>query len=169
MLNRSPMSRGTGFKRPVYQRVPPSKPTRILRGVVAVIEQEAPALFKFQYIRSPKLLKACRELPCQHCGRQDGTVVAAHSNQSKHGKGRGIKASDVFVASLCFVCHAELDQGMGLLLDERRALWDAAHHKTKVELVRRGLWPAGLPLPIYMLNKPVAITEPAQATMKVIA
>jgi hypothetical protein len=55
---------------------------------------------KFRYVRSKKLLEACREIPCQLCGAQDGTVVAAHSNQAKHGKGRGIKASDEFVAAL---------------------------------------------------------------------
>lgn len=64
---------------------------------------------KFDYVRSPALLKACRELACQHCGKEDGTVVAAHSNQGKHGKGRSVKASDVYVAALCFNCHTVLD------------------------------------------------------------
>lgn len=102
---------------------------------------------KTQYIRSPKLLRACREIACQHCGREDGTVVAAHSNSAKHGKGRSIKASDLYVASMCFGCHSELDQGKNLSKSEREAMWDAAHRKTVKELLRRGLWPMDVPLP----------------------
>ena len=41
---------------------------------------------KQAYVRSKALLEACREIPCQHCHRDDGTVVAAHSNQARHGK-----------------------------------------------------------------------------------
>ncbi len=39
--------------------------------------------------RNKKLLEIVREFPCQHCGKQDGTVVAAHSNQLRDGKGKG--------------------------------------------------------------------------------
>lgn len=95
---------------------------------------------KFRYIRSKQILEACRSMACQHCGARDGTVVAAHSNQAKHGKGRGIKASDQFVAALCFRCHQEVDQGQ---MDKatRLAIWDAAHEKTKAILERENLWP----------------------------
>ena len=112
-------------------------------------------LKKYPYIRSPELLKACRAIPCTHCGRDDGTVVAAHSNSAKHGKGRSIKASDVFVASLCHVCHCELDQGSRMTRTEREGMWTACHVKTLRELVRCGLWPAGIPVPLYTPAKPV--------------
>jgi len=102
---------------------------------------------KFAYIRSPKLLKACRDLPCQRCGKEDGTVVAAHSNQLKHGKGRGIKASDVFVASLCHSCHHLLDQGSEFDAEAKRLLWTSAHVRTIEQLTRLGKWPAGVPIP----------------------
>ena len=102
---------------------------------------------KFAYVRNEKLLKACRNIPCQHCGAQDGTVVAAHSNFAKHGKGRGIKASDQYVASLCHTCHFELDQGSWLTKGERSAMWEGAHARTVAELNKRGLWPAEVPQP----------------------
>ena len=41
--------------------------------------------------RNKKLLEAVREFPCAMCGRQDGTVCAAHSNQQRDCKGTGIK------------------------------------------------------------------------------
>lgn len=104
---------------------------------------------KFTYIRSPALLKACRAIPCTNCGRDDGTVCAAHSNQAKHGKGRSIKASDVFVAALCHACHAALDQGSQMSRADRERMWNACHIQTLRELVRGGLWPAGIPVPIY--------------------
>jgi hypothetical protein len=80
--------------------------------------------------RNRKLLDLARELPCQHCGVSDGTVVAAHSNQLRDGKGRGIKAHDYRIASLCFRCHAELDQGATMSKQERVEMWEEAHRKT---------------------------------------
>ena len=77
----------------------------------------------------------------------DGTVCAAHSNQARHGKGRSVKASDVFVASLCHKCHSELDQGSGMTRSEREAMWDSAHRSTVKTLVKRGLWPLGVEVP----------------------
>lgn len=102
---------------------------------------------KFEYIRSNRLLLRCRGLSCQHCGARDGTVVAAHSNQAKHGKGRGIKASDQYIAALCHACHAALDQGAHLTEAERVEMWDRAHAKTVHELLACGLWPVDIPLP----------------------
>lgn len=88
--------------------------------------------------RNKKLLEAVRNIPCQHCGREDGTVVAAHSNQLRDGKGRGIKASDFRVAGLCFICHSELDQGKNWSKAERIEIWEEAHRKTIGELFERG-------------------------------
>lgn len=105
------------------------------------------AIPKFTYIRSKALLTACREIPCQSCGMADGTVVAAHSNESRHGKGRSIKASDVYVASLCHKCHTDLDQGAHMTRAERAGMWDTAHRNTVKTLVKRGLWPLSVPIP----------------------
>lgn len=102
---------------------------------------------KFTYTRSKALLKACREIPCQNCGVADGTVCAAHSNQARHGKGRSIKASDQFVASLCHKCHVDLDQGAHMTRGQREAMWDNAHRNTVRLLVRLGLWPKDVPIP----------------------
>ena len=89
--------------------------------------------------RNPKLLVACREIPCQLCGAEDGTVVAAHSNQLRDGKGRGLTASDYRIASLCFLCHSQIDQGKDLNRVMRVELWELAHRKTIGELFERGL------------------------------
>lgn len=80
--------------------------------------------------RNQKLLKAVRESPCQHCGAQDGTVVAAHSNQLRDCKGRGIKAHDYRIAALCYRCHADLDQGSKMSREERIQMWEDAHRRT---------------------------------------
>lgn len=102
---------------------------------------------KHQYVRSKALMEAYRAIPCQNCGRDDGTVCGAHSNESRHGKGKGIKADDNRAASLCFICHALLDQGSKLLKAERLTMWFDAHVKTVRELIRRGLWPLAVPIP----------------------
>jgi hypothetical protein len=80
--------------------------------------------------RNQKLLEAVRECPCQHCGREDGTVVAAHSNQGRDGKGRSLKASDAAIAALCYNCHSQIDQGPTLSRQERVDIWENAHRKT---------------------------------------
>ena len=77
-----------------------------------------------------RLLEVVRQSPCQHCGAQDGTVVAAHSNQLRDGKGRGLKAHDYRIAALCFTCHTELDQGKNLSKEQRVQMWEEAHRKT---------------------------------------
>jgi hypothetical protein len=89
--------------------------------------------------RNKKLLELARLLPCQHCGIEDGTVVAAHSNQLRDGKGRGLKASDFRIASLCFRCHAEADTSSTLSKVARIEMWEQAHRATIGELFERGL------------------------------
>ena len=59
-------------------------------------------------MRDRKRLAAIRKLPCVKCGRSP--VDAAHSNQSAHNKGLGIKASDEFTIPLCRQHHIEYDQ-----------------------------------------------------------
>jgi len=100
---------------------------------------------KFQYIRSKALLKAVASLPCQLCGHP--WTQAAHSNQAIHGKGRGIKASDIYTAALCLHHHHEIDQGKTLSKQDRIDAWNYAHQKTVQELVGRGLWPENIPKP----------------------
>jgi hypothetical protein len=59
-------------------------------------------------MRNTKRLTEIRKLPCVRCGNPNSQ--AAHSNSAKHGKGRGIKASDLFVIPLCAICHAAFDR-----------------------------------------------------------
>ena len=80
--------------------------------------------------KNKKLLELARQIPCTLCGVEDGTIVAAHSNQQKDGKGTGIKASDSMVDSLCSKCHYELDNGKDLTREERIEIWELAHRLT---------------------------------------
>jgi Fe-S oxidoreductase len=80
--------------------------------------------------RNKKLLEVVRESPCQLCGAEDGTVVAAHSNQLRDGKGRSIKAHDYRIAALCYSCHSQIDQGSKMSREDRVEIWEMAHRKT---------------------------------------
>ena len=80
--------------------------------------------------RNKKLLEIIRQSPCQHCDVENGTIVAAHSNQLRDGKGRSIKAHDYRIAALCYKCHMALDQGAKLSKEERTEMWEEAHRKT---------------------------------------
>jgi hypothetical protein len=101
---------------------------------------------KREYIRNPKLLAAVRTLPCMHTGAPPPSDPA-HSNSGRHGKGKGIKADDNRIAALSRETHRELDQGKNWTQAERERIWWDAHVRTVAELLRRGLWPAGVPVP----------------------
>lgn len=144
----------TGFARKPWA---PAERERAPKAMTAVdpyrfrlpqpVSGDVVAVPKTAYVRSKALREAYRLIPCQGCGAQDGTVVCAHANEGWAGKGMGIKACDTRAASLCFTCHARLDQGSDMTRDERRAFWLAAHLKTIPLLVAAGHWPKSIPAP----------------------
>lgn len=80
-------------------------------------------------MRDSKRLAAIRKLPCVRCG--SGPSQAAHSNSSKHGKGRGIKASDEFTVPLCHSCHSAFDQYRLGTRQESEAMFEQWLEKTE--------------------------------------
>jgi len=58
-------------------------------------------------MRDSKRLAAVRLLPCVRCGHPYSQ--AAHSNSSRDGKGRGIKADDSKTIPMCHSCHFQFD------------------------------------------------------------
>ncbi|MFX9828973.1 hypothetical protein ABTP29_15495 [Acinetobacter baumannii] len=80
-------------------------------------------------MRSKKRLNEIRALPCVRCGYPHSQ--AAHSNSSKHGKGRGIKASDLYTVPLCYVCHAAFDKFELGTRQESEAMFERWLEKTE--------------------------------------
>jgi hypothetical protein len=83
-------------------------------------------------MRDRNRLEAIRKLPCIKCGQSPSQ--AAHSNSSKHGKGRGIKASDEFTVPLCYKCHSAFDKFELGTRQESEALFDGWLEKTNLML-----------------------------------
>lgn len=79
-------------------------------------------------MRDNKRLATIRKFPCVRCGGRPSQ--AAHSNSSKHGKGRGIKACDSKTVSLCASCHEEFDQFKLGNREDSEALFDGWLGKT---------------------------------------
>jgi hypothetical protein len=187
MKRNKPMPR-SGFKQPAFARPPkaplvlaadrPQRPT----ARVSMMAQSVSSAFrpqpKFTYYRSEAIQRACRLLPCtspvdetnsRGCGSHNG-VAWAHSNWGIHGKGKGIKASDQYVAALCSTCHGELDQGAGWTEHERQLFWWMAHVRTVVRLTKQGLWPADVPIPdVLEYPFPIPITGLPASGEKVLA
>jgi hypothetical protein len=88
--------------------------------------------FKTPAYRNRALLDLARLAPyCMACDApNDGTVVAAHSNAARHGKGRSLKSGDQYIAFLCARCHHEVDQGSKWSRQDRVDLWEEAHMRT---------------------------------------
>src|SRR5690606_13024025 len=85
--------------------------------------------------RSEKYRRLVVSLPCVRCGVHG--CQAAHSNLLRHGKGRGLKASDAAIFPLCPDCHVWFDQGKELTKQDREALtmeWIADTHIKLMEL-----------------------------------
>jgi hypothetical protein len=91
-----------------------------------------PAEFKTRTYRNPALLRLAASAPhCMACFRRnDGSVVAAHSNQYRDGKGRSLKAHDFRIAFLDAGCHFAIDQGAKLTKEQRVQMWEDAHRET---------------------------------------
>jgi uncharacterized protein YlaI len=94
--------------------------------------------------RNPRLLQLAKEAPCcMYCGMDNyGQVVAAHSNQLQHGKGKGLKAHDI-PAYVCNVCHDQIDGRTNPgLIDLSRAdkerMWYDAMFRTMLWLLENG-------------------------------
>jgi hypothetical protein len=91
-----------------------------------------------------KLLDLANGMACQGCGREDGTIVMAHSNKSIHGKAKGMKAHDCFVAALCHACHYWIDFGARDYLiwsctpDHKLEFFRRASESTMLHLWREG-------------------------------
>ncbi|WP_431014380.1 hypothetical protein [Acinetobacter nosocomialis] len=63
---------------------------------------------------------------CQH--------RAAHSNSGKHGKGKGIKASDAFTVPLCHKCHFLFDTYQLGTRQESETMFERWLEKTELML-----------------------------------
>jgi hypothetical protein len=98
--------------------------------------------------RSKKLTQSAKHESCVSCGADDGTIVWAHSNEQKHGKGMGIKAHDLFGAFLCYRCHTAYDtcgkiitiKGPGGQMELDRDYWFRGQwEKSLIRVCEKGL------------------------------
>jgi hypothetical protein len=71
---------------------------------------------KFPYFRDKNYLRYVASYPCFGCGIE-GYSQAAHSNQSKWGHGRSVKATDTATFPLC--CQRPGHQGCHMMHDLR--------------------------------------------------
>lgn len=142
-----PMERGTSqLRRSAIARKAPKKP-------------RVPKIGGFPYIRSRVLLDLFKTLPCQVTGAPP-LSDPGHSNWGIHGKGKGIKASDIYVAALSRAVHDELDHGNKWTNEMKQRIWWGAHVKSVRLLLEEGRWPASIPVP-DIENYPFPIASPA--------
>jgi hypothetical protein len=112
MMMRTPMKPSS---KPMARGTPMKKATRKARPKIDGIDYLALCRGQECYLRLPMVAM-----------HDPSTVVPAHSNQSKHGKGMGIKANDIYTVPACHTCHAELDQGKSMNKAEKFSAWDKA-------------------------------------------
>lgn len=83
--------------------------------------------------RKKKLLSLAKECPrCMCCGIENPNrdlLCAAHSNQLRDGKGRGLKAHDFRIAYVCDKCHKHTDSN--------KDAWERSHFRSICWLFER--------------------------------
>lgn len=153
------MKRSAPMKRTAFRsKLPPQRAVKTIdytprpRDVAVAVQAATGPIVqvpKFVYVRDLRLRAMCRAMACQHCGAAgpDAGVTWAHSNWILHGKCKGRKASDVYVAALCHTCHMKLDQGSSWPAAVRWQVWGEAHIRTINTALKLGLWPQGIAIP----------------------
>ena len=76
-----------------------------------------PIIQKHKYVRSKAYRDAAKDQSCTICGRNDGTTVFCHLNESWAGKGKGIKADDIAGFDGCAECHRNYDSVKQIIAD----------------------------------------------------
>ncbi len=140
----------TGFKRPVFQRAPPSKPAMCRPGVRMFVatDQPDPVPKEPAPVRSEVYRRLVAAMPCKHCGLEKSSQ-AAHPPPTAKSR----KECDLETFPLCCTrpgvngCHVDFDQ-YRLMPKEDMALaavlWAA---ETRAEIRAAGMWPHGLAYP----------------------
>jgi len=86
--------------------------------------------------RSPALRRSAQGEACVACGRNDGSIVWAHSNEGEHGKGKSLKCHDLLGNYLCFYCHYDYDFGTATR-EEKQAFFREHYPKTMVRVAEK--------------------------------
>jgi hypothetical protein len=98
-------------------------------------------LQKRKPFRSKAITQAAKDEACTLCGRNDGTTVFSHLNESWAGKGMGQKADDCAGFFSCFACHFLYESGMGDQESENEIL--RAYYRTIRRLLDRVILKVG--------------------------
>lgn len=97
------------------------------------------SMLKFGRYENKAILKSAEGQICtMHspaCNHDPRTTVWCHSNQQRHGKGKGIKAHDIFGFYGCSGCHDWYDRS-DAPREEKDAYFQLAFEKSLLMLVR---------------------------------
>jgi hypothetical protein len=101
--------------------------------------------------RNEQLTRLAANNPCMFalpgiCNQRVDTTVWCHSNESRHGKGKGLKANDCFGAFGCYPCHTWYDQGTASRA-EKEAAFRIAFERTLLHLWSHGMIHVRIGLP----------------------
>lgn len=175
-MKRTPMNRGSGFKREKPSSWRPEKrvtkwPVALSVPARAAIQMIADACIvhiKEGVLRSSTYEAAVRRLPCARCG----VVNLSQFCHSDEGKGLSLKTDVRRGWPGCGPhdglpgCHWYVGTSGNMKREERRVFEAQAAASTRAEIKRLGLWPKRLPA---WSEEPAALIGRAQAAMKGIA
>lgn len=142
-MRRTPMKRGSGFKRPqlARQAQPLYAPVKTSAVMARIVGEAVARIDKEGALQHRAYMAVVRTLPCAHCGRP-GPSQFCHRDM---GKGTGIKTDCREGFPGCPECHVLLGSSGRIPREERRELEERYGRETRELVLLAGLWPPGLP------------------------
>jgi hypothetical protein len=126
------MLQRSSFKRPAYQRAPPSRLVPIARGIVTRVSQDVVlSIPKQPRYADRHLLDMARGQDCllqsPLCNHNPETTVACHAGGVSSGKGMGYKTGDDLTVFGCDACNYFTDAYGGASAEEKAEVFAAGH------------------------------------------
>jgi hypothetical protein len=147
MMRRTPMARGSGFKRAVYVPPPPAPLTRAIRAATYA-GSTTDAVEKECASQSAAYQKAAKALGyCMNCGTRPTPWAPLEFCHADEGKGAGIKTDVRRGWPGCRACHSLLgghNGGSRMPKAERRALEKGLAARTRAAILAAGTWPKNI-------------------------
>ncbi|WP_233461739.1 nuclease domain-containing protein [Achromobacter insolitus] len=141
LRQKTPMKRGAPLnaKAPMMRAKPMSPPRAAMKA-----RKKGKKPPKTVY-RNPALLDLANGEECllrvpRYCQGGTETTVACHSNRTRDGKGKGIKAHDWAIAFGCVGCHFFIDQSTAPR-EMKLSYFIPGLRLTRLRIIALGKWP----------------------------
>lgn len=147
MMRRTPLKQKTPMKRsaPLKAKAPmirakPMPPPRAAMKARKTGKKPPKTVYRNQALLDLAKGEECLLRVPRYCQGGTETTVACHSNRTRDGKGKGIKAHDWAIAFGCVACHFFIDQSTAPR-EMKLSYFIPGLRLTRLRIIALGKWP----------------------------